>query len=298
MSGTRIESNHSDSMSGNVGAGIGGGIAIVGSVAFINTSVITDNTASMKGGGIAVTDDTDNNSSSLVKLQDIIQTDPPRAIHIGQNSGGDIAGNVTATGTTLQILDDTSIDNLGDPPGSYLPQKFTNYYLGIANINGFCLNKGGSYGKISTKVDKSLTDIMFTCFDQSNDVTGPDISGQTICQSQYSASLGINTVIDRMANYYDPTSLQCYKNLKRLGPIGQGSFARYCSRQQQYTGLFDNSPYRQTAYDWLCQPKDASRLPNGLSVTNACNLQYDVKDAIDRLANYNSINGWECWEPA
>jgi hypothetical protein len=138
---------------------------------------------------------------------------------------------------------------------------------------------------------------MFTCFNQTHQAVG-DFSGQTICQFRYPANFGITMVIDRLADYEDPSSLQCYKNLKLLGSIGQDGFARYCASQSQYTGLFDNSQYRQTAYDWLCQPKDASKIPTGLSVTDVCNLQYNVKDAIDRLANFNSVDGWECWEPA
>ncbi len=300
ISNTEIKENHSDYKSDKgVGGGIGGGIAIVGSVASINSSVITANTASGKGGGIVVTKDVNNDAPSRVILQDILQTNNPRAVlYIEQNTGGDIAGIVTTTGTTHQISDDTSIYNLGDPPGRYLPQKSPNY-LGIVNVNAFCIANGGSYGQISKHVDPNAKDIMFICFNQSNQAVGTDFSGQTICQYQYPTSPGVNTVIDRIANYYDPTSLQCYKNLKLLGPIvGQTGFARYCASQPQYTGLFDNFQYRTTAYDWLCQPKDQSKLPNGLAVADACNLQYGVKDAIDRLANYNNVDGWECWEPA
>ncbi len=296
MSGTQIASNHSDYTRGSVSGGIGGGIAIVGSVAFITTSVITNNTASMRGGGIAVTKNTGNSFTSLVKLKDIIPTENPSAIYyIRENGGGDIAGAVTTTGTTLQILDDPDIDTLGNPPDTHPIEKSPNY-LGVADLNGFCLNHGGSYGQISKDADPK--DILFICLNQSNQDVGTNFAGQTICQAQYAANPGVDTVIDRMAYYYDPSSLQCYKNLKRLGSIRQEGFAKYCASQPQYTGLFDNSKYRDTAYDWLCQPKDASKLPRGLTVADACNLQYNVKDAIDRLANYNSVDGWECWEPA
>jgi hypothetical protein len=293
MNDTHIESNHSDYPKG----GFGGGIAIIGSVALITTSVITANTASAKGGGIVVARNAGSSSSSLVKLQDTIPTDKQSAVYyIRQNTRDDIAGELTPTGTSLQILDDKSIDNLGSPAPSNPVENSPNY-LGVADINGFCLKKGDSYGKISTQVDRNATDIMFTCFNQSNKPVGPDFSGREICQSQNSATPR-NTVIDRMANYDDPTSLQCYQNLKRLGPIGKDGFAQYCASQPQYTGLFDNPQGRQTAYDWLCQPKDDKQLPTGLAVTDACNLQYNVNDAVDRLANYNSIDGWECWEPA
>ncbi len=304
MSETHIEQNHSDQTRG----GIGGGIAIEGSVAFIATSVITANTAGAKGGGIAVIKDTDNNTSSLVTLQGVIHTDNNNATYyigknvIGQNREAgndekDIAGEVIPVGTNLRISDDTSVENRGSPPTSYPPQKSPNY-LGIADINGFCLGKGYGSGQVSKHAGPDAKDVMFTCFNQSNQDRGPDFSGQAICQFQYEASPGVNTVTDRMANYYDPTSLQCYKNLKSLGSIGQTGFTNYCASRPQYTGLFDDPQDRTTAYDWLCQPKDASQLPTGLSVADACALQYNIPNAIDRLANFNSIDGWECWVAA
>ncbi len=289
MHNTHIESNQS---SADGSRGFGGGIAVVGSVAFITTSVITNNTASAKGGGIVVAKNTDNDFTSLVKLQDIANTKDSNArYYIGGNRGGDIAGESTSTGTTLQISDDPSIDNFGSPPPPNPPQKLPNY-LGVADINAFCLSKGDSYGKVSINKDSNATDIMFTCFNRSDKAVGSDFSGQEICQSQY-LTTPRNTVIDRMANYFDPTSLQCYKNLEHLGPIGQDDFDQYC-KIQSYMGLFDNAKYRETAYDWLCQPND--KLPTGLSVTGACNMKYS-NNAIDRLANFNSINGWECWKP-
>jgi energy-coupling factor transporter ATP-binding protein EcfA2 len=284
MSDTHVDQNQSGD--------IGGGIALVGSVALITTSVITANTASTRGGGIAVIKDTGNNFSSLLKLRGMSLTDNSSARYfIGQNRSKDeknIAGTLTTLGIELQISDDTSFDNS--------VEKISNF-LGVADLYTFCLSQGYSYGDLSTE-ERNATEILFTCFKSRGESSGHDFSGRAICQFQYPDNAGGNTVIDRMASHSDPTNLECYKNLKLLGSIGQDGFAKYCASQSQYLGLFDNSKYRQTAYDWLCQPKDAKRLPTGVSVTDVCKLLYNRQDAIDRLVNFNSTYGWECWAPA
>ena len=106
------------------------------------------------------------------------------------------------------------------------------------------------------------------------------------------------TVVDRMPDYFDQTSLQCYKNLKLRGSLSAKDFDDYCRTERQNTGLYDNKSERTTAYDWLCQPKDKTRLPSGLSVADACDFKYNTDNAIDRLVNYNRPDGWECWVPA
>lgn len=300
MSDTQIRSNHSDQAS----SGIGGGIAIQDGLALITTSVITDNTASTKGGGIAIVNKSSTNSSSLLKLQDILITEKTgAAYYIGKNTGGskddeNIAGNNITTNTpntNFQTFTGINIDTIGNPPPSSAPENLPNY-LGTANINDFCLSKGDSHGSISTNTDRNATDIFFTCFDQ-RDKPMSDFPGQAICKSQYRVNPGV-AVIDRMANYFDPASLECYQNLQLLGSVRELGFQAYCISKSQYIGLFDDPKERQTAYDWLCQSKDRSKLPIGLSVADACALQYpNYKKVVDRLANFNTINGWECWAP-
>jgi predicted outer membrane repeat protein len=283
----------------------GGGIAVQGSVAFISDSAIHDNTANIRGGGIVVTKDTDNNSPSLVMLRNITIPDRPNALYyIGQNTDSgkddkkDIAGNLTPVGATLQISDDETVGPIGNPPPKNPPQDTPNF-LGFVNINNFCLDQGYREGKVNEQADTN--DITFTCFLSPR---SEDFSGQEICQALYPAPPGTSTdqytVVDRMPNYFDPTSLQCYKNLTPRGSIGQNEedFGNYCRGKLGTPGLYDNKSERTTAYDWLCQPKDKTRLPSGLNVSDACNLKYHTDNAIDRLVNYNRPDGWECWAPA
>jgi hypothetical protein len=91
--------------------------------------------------------------------------------------------------------------------------------------------------------------------------------------------------------------LQCYKNVRFLGSIGNNpaDFARICSADPQNVGLYDNHSERTTAYDWRCQPKQRGILPRSLSVTNACAMKYGVANAFDRLVDYSKPDGWQCW---
>ena len=146
----------------------------------------------------------------------------------------------------------------------------------------------------------STTDIVIACLTTDNERTEA-FSGQQVCQEQYQPFLtgGGGHILDRIVNYHDPSTLQCYKNLRFLGPIGQNpnDFDAVCKTDTQNAGLYDNQSERTTAYDWHCQPKDPRLLPRGLSVSNACEMKYHIKDAFDRLVNYNNPAGWECWVP-
>ena len=181
----------------------------------------------------------------------------------------------------------------GNPPPKSPPQN-TPSFLGFVNVDKFCLDKGYSEGKLNEQEDTTANDIMFTC-----DLLGQrseTFSGQAICQTLYPDV----DVVDRLENYFNTTSLQCYKNLKLLGSIGNNTkdFDDYCRKDAPNAGLYDNKSERTTAYDWLCQPKDKTRLPSGFNVAYACDFKYHTNNAIERLVNYNRPDGWECWVPA
>jgi hypothetical protein len=176
-------------------------------------------------------------------------------------------------------------------------------YLGVAHINEFCQNEEYSYGKITgtAKDENGLDDIQISCFVMLNsELRTHSFLGKVVCQRWFANTTDNATIVDRLTNYFDPSSLQCYKNLKRRGPLGnnEADFDAQCKKDPNNEGLYHNPQERHTAYDWSCQPKDHSLLPLGLSVANACDTKYGVSNAIDRLVNYNSPAGWECWQPA
>jgi hypothetical protein len=202
---------------------------------------------------------------------------------------------VNFVGPTLQISsDDPHIGIAGNPPpGTSTPSPKN--FIGVANLAAFCQNQGYGYDHIlpdSTKTNPP--DLMIQCATLANKQT-QNFSGDKVCQEQF----GKNP-IDRIVNYNDPSTFECYKDLKYLGPIGQNAadFNAACKSVSQNTGLYDNQSERATAYNWACQPKDHHLLPRGLSVTTACQLKYKNKKAFDRLVDYNKPAGWQCFAPA
>jgi predicted outer membrane repeat protein len=294
----------------NTSAYYGGGIALQGSLATINDSIIHDNAAGVKGGGLIVTKNTDNNFSSLAVLSNIVVTEEPLAqYYIGQNTAGidkhgdEVAGQQTSVGDTIQIADDDRVATAGNPPPNRVtPPEQTANYLGVAHINEFCQQQKYSYGKIAGKAaidEEGLNDIQISCLTLNNERIH-NFSGREVCRTWFRNTTNNATIVDRLTNYFDPSSLQCYKNLKRLGPLENiaADLDAQCKKDPSNEGLYDNPQERHTAYDWSCQPKNHSLLPLGLSIANACDTRYGVTNAIDRLVNYNSPVGWECWRPA
>ena len=293
----------------NTSAYYGGGIALQGSLATINDSTIHDNHAGVKGGGLIVTKNTDNNFSGLAVLSNIVVTEKPIAqYYIGQNTAGtnkhenELAGQQTSVGDTIQVADDDQVAIAGNPPpaNSPAPEQTPNY-LGVAHINEFCQNQEYSYGKIAENAgvdDAGLEDIQVSCFTLKNERMHSFL-GKDVCSKWFADTSNNATIVDRLTNYFDPSSLQCYKDLRQLGAIGKDAadFDAQCKKDPSNEGLYLNPKERHTAYDWSCQPKNHTLLPVGLSVADACDTKYGVADAIDRLVNYNSPAGWECWAP-
>jgi hypothetical protein len=286
MSGTTVSNNYSQ--------GYGGGLAVQGSEAVISDTTIDHNHADKMGGGIIVAINTNDNRFGLATLNNITVTNTSNALYfIGQNTGGDkltsdIAGERIPTGSVLQIASVKSASMIGtggNPAPINPPQLDHQIFVGFADINEFCQNKGSSYGEISP-------DVTISCYTLLNKLAGK-FSGQQVCQEQEHA------IVDRLVDYPGPFALQCYKNVRFLGPIGNNpaDFARVCSSDGQDAGLYDNQSERTTAYDWRCQPKQRGILPRSLSVANACAMKYGIPNAFDRLVDYSKPDGWECWAP-
>jgi predicted outer membrane repeat protein len=304
----------STDVSDNTTAYYGGGIALQGSIATIKNAKIHENTAGVKGGGLIVTKDTDNNFASLATLSNMVVAGKPAAqYYIGRNQAGpdmhkdEVAGQQTSVGDTIQIADDDNVAVAGNPPPNReTPPEQTANYLGIVPIYEFCQNEGYSSGEIRDDANVHAVDgqndiqVLCALTLNENDTRSHYFFGKEVCRLWFAKTANNATIVDRLTNYFDPSSLQCYKNLKLVGPIGNNpaDFDAQCKKDPINEGLYDNQRERQTAYDWSCQPKDHKLLPIGLSVANACDTKYpNVTNAIDRLVNYNSPAGWECWQP-
>ncbi len=277
----------------------GGGLGIQGSVAIVTDTSIYKNQSGQKGGGIMVDVNTDSGLSSLVTIKNInVRGDPNARYFIGQNivqglqnhDTDNIGGKLIGTGDMIQITATNTSGITGNPPPQKSPILLPNY-LGVANITDFCSKNHYSYGGLLPQ-NSSDTAINVTCFSLDSE-RFQAFSARQVCQETFPQ---FHNVIDRFANYFDLTSLQCYRDVRPLGSIATPQFIdTFCKVHEHKVGLYDNATYRKTAYDWKCN--QAIGLPIGFSVADACVYKYKVSIAIDRLTNYYRADGWECWAP-
>jgi hypothetical protein len=102
------------------------------------------------------------------------------------------------------------------------------------------------------------------------------------CRSLY----GIQNAVDKVVNFGDPSSWQCWRVTRRLGTI---DFDGYC-RSHEATGavLADAS-----AYGWRCTFPGGRE--SGISVMDACRERYTEHAVLDRMTDYSNPGSWECW---
>jgi hypothetical protein len=102
------------------------------------------------------------------------------------------------------------------------------------------------------------------------------------CHYQYA---GIDTV-DRIANFYDITSWQCWQ-VKDLKPAGGLNLTAYCQLKD-----YDSAKsIGTTVYDWRCVKGGTYY---GIDIPDACRARYDAS-AVDRFRNFYDLNSWECY---
>jgi predicted outer membrane repeat protein len=282
------------SITGNTTRGFGGGITLLGSNGFISKSAIIQNHADQKGGGLAVEKNSETKNASLAVITNIEITNNPQGSYwIGHNSAhsaSDILSNppvisnqVSSINGPVIITNDTS-EVTGSPAPLHPPENSLQYQ-GIVNLDEYCHhlypNQRLSLGLITSEY--------INCDLLSGDqiIQSHPINTQKACQWRYNQS----DIIDRLADYNDPSSWQCYVHEKKLGGITDylDSFCKY----QRFEGVTNNTS--GTAYDWKCL--DWHNVPTSLSITDACQWHYNRKDAFDRLTDFNRPNGWECWAP-
>ena len=78
-------------------------------------------------------------------------------------------------------------------------------------------------------------------------------------------------------------------------PLGGVNLTYYC--QVHYGGNYKAAVLGSTAYDWRCVPKvhHAGTANYGISVTNACLLQYGLRGLIAYAINDNDPTSWRCF---
>ncbi|MBA2394291.1 MAG: hypothetical protein H0V70_16300 [Ktedonobacteraceae bacterium] len=129
-------------ITGNTTNGYGGGLVLLGCNGLIDQTIITDNQASYKGGGLAVEKDTETNSSSLTLITHTEIGDNPRGNYfIGKNiapvSSNVLGHSQNVTGEPIIVQEDTSEITGGPAPFPYPPEA-NQHYLGTVNLDQYC----------------------------------------------------------------------------------------------------------------------------------------------------------------
>ncbi|MEO8970225.1 MAG: hypothetical protein ABI406_01350 [Ktedonobacteraceae bacterium] len=162
------------------------------------------------------------------------------------------------------------------PPPTPSPIPSITLLGGISNMNGYCQSIGDS----GASLDGS-TAYNWNCVTSDGQHNG--ISMTAACQWQYSNSQAVDFVQD----YFNPYSWQCFTYVQLLGGIS--NLNGYCQSIGDSGASLDGN----TAYNWSCVTPDGQH--NGVSMSAACQWQYNTSQTIPRLGNYSDPSSWQCW---
>ncbi|WP_344056689.1 hypothetical protein, partial [Microbispora corallina] len=91
-------------------------------------------------------------------------------------------------------------------------------------------------------------------------------------------------VADRVADFFDPRSWQCWHATRRLGAL---DFSAYC-RARGRTGARYVSG--RGAYGWYCAGETF-----GIDTQAACRWQYGADPPVSRFQDFYDKDSWQCW---
>jgi hypothetical protein len=95
---------------------------------------------------------------------------------------------------------------------------------------------------------------------------------------------GTTRITNRIADFYDPDSWQCWSTNGELGSLDWNT---YC----QDKGLGDAyDAGKNDAYTWYCTGATA-----GLDAQDACRVLYGTSTPISRFQDFSDKNSWQCW---
>ena len=284
-------------ISENSTKGYGGGLALLGTGALIAQTSISGNTAGGKGGGLAVERDFESGADSSVTIKrransgSTIDSAGISGNHAPDQQTADILGSPQSNSGFVTVSDDAS-EPTGSPAPSNPPED-SSHFLGTIALDVYCQKFSTSSDEtVALKLNKNDAELIYCIFLRNTNITtGPLIDPQKACQSQYPA---FDHGVARLADYYDPSSWQCYTHEKLLGSITP-YLDGFC-KHEGYAG--SNTPSSTgTAYDWYCLGQDGHHI--SIAITDACQWHYPAhaKDAFDVLNNFNKPDGWACWAP-
>lgn len=143
------------------------------------------------------------------------------------------------------------------------------------DFNGYCQATGQGSGYIDPAEYNAYG---WRC-SSANPAIGDD--AQAVCVW---SNGGTTKITNRIADFSDPNSWQCWASNGELGPLNWNA---YC--QDEGLGQArDNG--KNNVYTWTCTDSD-----NLLDSQNACLVLYRSSPPISRFQNYGDPNSWQCW---
>lgn len=143
--------------------------------------------------------------------------------------------------------------------------------LGQPDFNGYCQATGQSSAYL-TRTDA----YGWTCSAATS--TGDD--AQAVCAWTYHTT----RVTNRIVNFNDPHSWQCWAANGELGPIDWNTYCRDQGWGQAVDTGADN------VYTWSCTATSTA-----LDAQDACRVLYGSAQPISRFQDYYDKNSWQCW---
>lgn len=144
--------------------------------------------------------------------------------------------------------------------------------LKAPDFDGYCRTTGQGGATLNT----SLHGYGWRC--TADNGTGDDV--QAVCQWTNHTT----QVTNRIADFNDPNSWQCWAAARDLGPI---AWDTYC--QDKGWGHVADAG-KNNVYTWYC-----TGTSNGLDSQDACLTLYGSNPPISRFQNFYDKNTWQCW---
>ena len=143
--------------------------------------------------------------------------------------------------------------------------------LGSPNFDGYCQATG--QGSVQLVANNAYG---WRC--SGDNGTGDD--AEAVCQWTF----GTTQIANRVANFNDPHSWQCWASTGELGTLDWNA---YC-QDKGWGDAVDSGT--NNAYTWTCSGNS-----NALDSQDACLTLYRSNPSISRFQNFYDKNSWQCW---
>ena len=143
--------------------------------------------------------------------------------------------------------------------------------LGQPNFDGYCQATG--QGPVQLVSDNAYG---WHC--SADNGTGDD--AKAVCDWTF----GISDTTNRVSDFYDPNSWQCWRATRELGSV---NFTAYCQAIGYPSAYYVNG---RDAYGWYCTNDQ-----NALDLQDACLKLFGSSPPISRFQDFYDQNSWQCW---